>query len=93
MGKPKPINKLEVALSATFKEVKVIEHEGAAIGTIMVCIDDMFGGGGRFRTRIEMDTPTNYKQVKECYKQVLQEYLKDITSLQPRFIKLITSQI
>lgn len=91
VGKPKPINKLEVALSATFKEVKV--EEDREKGKITVYIDDMFGMDGRFRTRITMDTPFSYKQVKECYKQVLQEYLMNITSMQPRFIKLITSQI
>lgn len=91
MGKPKPINKLEVALSATFKYVNVVEDNEK--GTITVCIDDMFGMDGRFRTRITMDIPFSYKQVKECYKKVLQEYLMDITSMQPRFIKLITSQI
>lgn len=91
MGKPKPINKLEVALSATFKEVKVVEND--EIGKITVYIDDMFGREGRFRTRIMMDEPFSYKQVKECYKQVLQQYLMDSTSMHPRFIKLITSQI
>lgn len=91
MGKPKTINKLEVVLSATFKSVKVVEYNEK--GKITVCIDDMFGMDGRFRTRLTMDTPFSYKQVKECYKQVLQEYLMAITSMQPRFIKLITSQI
>lgn len=91
MGKPKPINKLEVALSATFKEVKVVEND--EIGKITVYIDDIFGREGRFRIRITMDKPFTYKQVKECYKQVLKEYLMDITSMQPRFIKLIISQI
>lgn len=89
MAKPKPINKLEVALSATFKYVRVVEHEGA----ITVVIDDMFGSEGCFRKRVKMNTPCSYQQVKECYKKVLQEYLIDITSLQPRFINLITSQI
>lgn len=93
MGKPKPINKLEVALSATFKNVRVVEHEGAARGSITVVIDDMFSREGCFRTRVTMESPCSYQQVKECYKQVLQEYLMDIASLQPRFIKLITSQI
>lgn len=92
MGRTDLTQKLIVALSATFKDVKIREAKDGS-KEITILVDDMFGGEGRFRTRVITKKPSDYKEVKQSYNEVVSAYLLQVTSMQPRFINLLLSQV